>query len=66
MIIMEMTLFCKILWIVFVFGATDYATGWTESLPEKAEKTIHALFGLATVLFILSVALLPFINLLWK
>jgi len=63
---MEMTLFCKILWLVFVLGASDYVTEWTTMLPEKAEKTIHALFGLANVLLILSVALLPFTNFLWK
>lgn len=64
---MEMTLLTKILWFFWVFMVFDILTDWIGKIPnERVRLYINGVLGIVTVVTFLAIALLPFINLLWK
>jgi len=64
---MEMTLLTKILWFFWAFMIFDILTDWIGKIPnERVRLYINGVLGIVTVVTFLAIALLPFINLLWK
>lgn len=64
---MEMTLLTKILWFFWTFMIFDILTDWIGKIPnERVRLYINGVLGIVTVVTFLAIALLPFINLLWK
>jgi len=64
---MEMTLLTKILWFFWVFMVFDILTDWIGKIPnERVRLYINGVLGIVTVVTFLAIALLPFINLLWR
>jgi hypothetical protein len=64
---MEMTLLTKILWFFWIFMVFDILTDWIGKIPnERVRLYINGVLGIVTVVTFLAIALLPFINLLWK
>lgn len=64
---MEMTLLTKILWFFWIFMVFDILTDWIGKIPnERVRLYINGVLGIVTVVTFLAIALLPFINLLWR
>lgn len=60
---MELTLFGKILWALWILMVSDLAVDWVEKIPvERARLYTNGVFGLATIATIIAIALLPFAN----
>ena len=64
---MEVTLLAKILWFFWIFLLLDIFIGWTDEIPnKKTQMHARAILGIVAVITFLVIALLPFVNLLWK
>jgi len=64
---MEMTLLAKILWFFWVLISFDLLIDWVAKIPNtKVRSYLDATFGLVTIITAFALALLPFVNLLWK
>lgn len=62
---MGMTLLAKVLWFCWVFMIVDFVIVYTDTIG-KAGVYVKAFFGLITIITVIAIALLPFVNLLWK
>lgn len=63
---MEMTLIAKILWFCWVFLLTDNFFEYTDAFSEKIKGVFEVVFGLTVIITTVLIALMPFVNLLWK
>lgn len=64
---MELTLFAKVLWFIWVFMFFDLLVDWKDKIPNtRAQLYLNAAFGLIAIITVFALALLPFVNLLWK
>ena len=63
---MEMTLIAKILWFCWVFLLANNFLGYIDDFSEKVKGVFEFIFGLTIIITTALVALMPFVNLLWK
>lgn len=63
---MTMTLLAKVLWFIWTFVFAEKIFNFIEELPEKIGFVLWIIISFTVIITTVVVAILPFINLLWK